>query len=199
LVKEKKVTNKNKKTIHIEQDALAEMTVSPNNENVISAVVDMGDYTADIALCARSWKSWNTKYREYHRKSRISVWPDEQFNVMEHLMNRRRRPHSEWRKLIKPVLEKFGIDTRGLVWSQYAFCTCPCSPGFILNNELLAVIGGTAHARPFDIDITLHAKEFSIPTVNEATPIDGARVEAAVGLMEEMKIINANLVGNGVE
>jgi phage/plasmid-associated DNA primase len=54
-------------------------------------------------------------------------------SIMENLMNRRSRPINVYRKLAYQALEQIGYTKEDvkLNWSQYAGCSCPCSPGFI--------------------------------------------------------------------
>jgi hypothetical protein len=59
-------------------------------------------------------------------------------STMEHLFNRHNRPVKEFRKLITLALVEAGHELSGAKevkarWSQYAGCSCPCSPGFILD------------------------------------------------------------------
>ena len=76
--------------------------------------------------------------RNTRRKNiRLYVWPAEDETVIEQLFNRRERPHAVWRKtVLQKVLKEldFPADTK-VRWSQYAGCSCPCSPGFILSSE----------------------------------------------------------------
>ena len=57
-------------------------------------------------------------------------------SVMENLMKRHSRPHTEYRKLLPKVYKKARIDEKIPVkWSQKAGCSCGCSPGFIVNSH----------------------------------------------------------------
>lgn len=58
--------------------------------------------------------------------------------VAENLMNRRNRPIAEYRKIALQVLTNLEMDFTKIDWSQYAGCTCACSPGFVIqgNNSL---------------------------------------------------------------
>ena len=53
------------------------------------------------------------------------------------LSNRRARPHTVYRKEVLPKLFTqlgWNPDTK-VKWSQYAGCSsCPCSPGFVVDN-----------------------------------------------------------------
>jgi len=55
-------------------------------------------------------------------------------SILAHLNRRHYRPHQEYRKLLPKVYEQLdfplGVKAK---WSQYAGCSCPCSPGFILK------------------------------------------------------------------
>ena len=78
----------------------------------------------------------NVEYKEWVKQTRIYVWPQGE-SVMDNLMNRKRRPYTAFKKEVIPtVLEKMGLpaDTR-VRWSQYAGCSCPCSPGFIVDGD----------------------------------------------------------------
>lgn len=57
--------------------------------------------------------------------------------VLDNLMNRKGRPYNALRREAMPeVLKQMGLpaDTK-VRWSQYAGCSCPCSPGFIVEDE----------------------------------------------------------------
>lgn len=91
------------------------------------------------------------------RKVRLYIWPDNE-SIIDQLYARHHRPHDQWKKLIPSILEKlpmpahmtmYLIDPRTPAkWSQKAGCSCPCSPGFILDCE-----------RPFDIHVKLEAAD----------------------------------------
>ena len=71
-------------------------------------------------------------------KARMYFWPVGE-TVVEQLFNRRNRPNSEYRKLVTLALVEAGIELSQATrvkaqWSQYAGCSCPCSPGFILSE-----------------------------------------------------------------
>jgi hypothetical protein len=56
-------------------------------------------------------------------------------NILENLTNRQNRPTKLFRQIVEEALEKEGItNPDGMAWSQYAGCSCPCSPGFIMKN-----------------------------------------------------------------
>lgn len=69
-------------------------------------------------------------------------------SILEHLMNRKYRPYTLYKKEIIPkVFEQLGIDPEKVKprWRQKCGCTCPCSPGFVLEGhygkEISVVIG----------------------------------------------------------
>ena len=53
--------------------------------------------------------------------------------ILENLQRRRLRPIKLFRALLPEVYKKLGVDSKAR-WSQYAGCSCPCSPGFILDD-----------------------------------------------------------------
>jgi hypothetical protein len=89
--------------------------------------------TTDIDIRERGpMVSW----REYSKQTRIYVWPQGE-TIMENLMNRKQREHTVYKKEVIPgVLEAMGLpaDTK-VRWSQYAGCSCPCSPGFVVDGH----------------------------------------------------------------
>jgi hypothetical protein len=72
--------------------------------------------------------------RGYNKESRLSVFVKGE-NMLENLQNRTSRPSKFYRKEVLPVvLKHFGLTPDRVQWSQYAGCSCPCSPGFILKG-----------------------------------------------------------------
>jgi hypothetical protein len=57
-------------------------------------------------------------------------------NLMQNLQDRRSRPYDLFKQVLDKALIEAGQACRGtdLSWSQYAGCTCPCSPGFIAKE-----------------------------------------------------------------
>jgi len=87
---------------------------------------------SNIEICERG----NVTWREYSKQTRIYVWPKGE-TIMQNLMNRKQREHTVYKKEVIPgVLEAMGLpaDTK-VRWSQYAGCSCPCSPGFIVDGD----------------------------------------------------------------
>ena len=102
--------------------------------------------------------------RGYYNAPRMYVSTDESFDVIEDLMNRRNRPYAFWRKAIRKAIASSIIDLEKMAWSQTAGCSCPCSPGFVLDKQYI-VIDEMAF-RYFDVWVTL----IGAPSVREDKP-----------------------------
>lgn len=71
---------------------------------------------------------------ERYAKTRIYVFPKGE-TILENLENRNQRPYNVYRKEVIPaVLEHLGTPGAKVAWSQYAGCSCPCSPGFVIKE-----------------------------------------------------------------
>ena len=97
--------------------------------------------------------------REYNAAPRMYVSADE--TVLENLMNRRRRPYNVYKTMIRGSLLGQIFDLGKLSWSQYAGCSCPCSPGFVLPHQTLSIGGHTFNR--FDVWVTFDKS----PSVDE--------------------------------
>ena len=78
----------------------------------------------------------DTRGKNKSINSRIYIWPKGE-SLINNIENRRQRPYTVYRKEVIPaVLEKMGLpkDTK-VRWSQFAGCSCPCSPGFIIDDH----------------------------------------------------------------
>ena len=67
---------------------------------------------------------------------RVYVFPRGE-SVLEQLVDRHSRPYRVYRKEVLPqVWEQLGIDPASVKvrWDQYAGCSCPCSPGFVVTR-----------------------------------------------------------------
>lgn len=73
-----------------------------------------------------------------HAKARVYFWPKGE-TIVQNLLERHARPYNEYRKLMDEVIARAGLDEwrklERASWSQYAGCSCPCSPGFVLEGE----------------------------------------------------------------
>jgi hypothetical protein len=57
-------------------------------------------------------------------------------NVLQNLVLRQSRPNKLYRKFLPEVLEKMGFATgTKAYWDQHAGCSCPCSPGFVVQSN----------------------------------------------------------------
>ena len=57
-------------------------------------------------------------------------------SIYDNINNRRQRPSTTLKPLVKDVLEKNGIAFDKIRWSSKAGCTmCPCSPGFLIDGN----------------------------------------------------------------
>lgn len=101
-------------------------------------------------------------WRAYDAKPRMYVHATGEFDVLEDMANRRRRPFTLWRKAIRKNLIGFGLDISEMPWSQTAGCGCGCSPAFVLKRQEIEV-GGEVFRR-FDIWVTLEG----VPSVDES-------------------------------
>lgn len=94
-------------------------------------------------------------------------------NVLQNLSDRRSRPYDDFKKVLDQALEMAGltnIKASDLGWSQYAGCTCPCSPGFIAKHAPLNV----------NVFVTYKMEEGEMPkTVNQPS---ARRIERALYL-----------------
>jgi len=70
--------------------------------------------------------------RRRNKKARVYINIQDE-SILENLMNRKSRPIKLFRALLPDVYKKLGVDSKAR-WSQYAGCSCPCSPGFILDD-----------------------------------------------------------------
>ena len=131
---------------------------------VIDAVWEFADglqiharNAADQITYRKYGRDDRTRRNELTKKTRVYVSADIDFNVLEDLENRCRRPHDLYRAPALDALRRIGLDEVKMNWSQYAGCSCPCSPGFILT-------GGPTMG--IDIWITVPG----LPTVDESKP-----------------------------
>ena len=57
-------------------------------------------------------------------------------SVLENLCNRTSRPTRAWAKILRErVLPLLGIEGK-VRWNQYAGCSCPCSPAFVIDGKI---------------------------------------------------------------
>ena len=122
-------------------------------DNVIQ---DVQNPQFDIKVKRRKRSHNYSNVREYNKKTRIYIWLEDE-SIMDNFINRHSRPYTMYRKQILPkVFKELGwpLDTK-VKWSQYAGCTCPCSPGFIINQ----LRQDPEYGSFYDICVTISAKE----------------------------------------
>lgn len=83
--------------------------------------------------------SISTRRRDYRESSKSRIYFDvSDETILDNLANRKSRPYTEYRKLLPTVFEALEFDPSDpnlkASWSQYAGCSCPCSPGFVIHN-----------------------------------------------------------------
>jgi hypothetical protein len=105
----------------------------------------------DVAIMIIERDLYSMTWREYSAAPRMYVSIEDE-TVLENLMNRKRRPYSVYKTMMRGSLLGQIFDLGKLQWSQYAGCSCPCSPGFILPMQTLNMGGRTfSH---FDVWVT---------------------------------------------
>ena len=114
-----------------------------------------------LTLIPRTYRGG--RWSEYSQAPRMYVRVADE-TILDNLANRKRRPYNVYKTLIHSSGLKSVIDISKLSWSQTAGCSCPCSPGFILNHQNIEVDGEVLTR--FDMWLTLDGA----PTVNETKP-----------------------------
>lgn len=144
-------------------------------------VVEVNGQVADVYFTSRPY---NKTYRERKRKSRLSVYGTAVESIAEDFVNRTRRPYKVYREAAKPFLEALGLPTKGIVWNQYAFCSCPCSPAFVMPEHVHRKIGYGYHGVSLTdlVDIDIHIRE-ALPMVDESVEMDMNRAQAITGVL----------------
>lgn len=97
-----------------------------NREEILT--IEINGVKQEVAFrCRYDWKE------RYGKKPRVFVNISDE-SLLENLENRRNRPVKIYGNIAKSALQAAGIEIKTLRWSQYAGCTCACSPGFILTT-----------------------------------------------------------------
>lgn len=68
-------------------------------------------------------------------RPRVYIHPEGE-SILENFVNRRSRPWAAYTPLMDTLVKALKLDGLTYEWSQYAGCTCPCSPGFIVSNSM---------------------------------------------------------------
>lgn len=113
----------------------------------------------EVTIISRSLLSMTM--REYSAAPRMYVGVKHE-TLLENLMNRKRRPYNVYKTLLRGSVLAQVFDLGKLTWSQYAGCSCPCSPGFVLPHQALS-LGGRTFTH-FDVWVTF----LGAPSVDEA-------------------------------
>ena len=103
-----------------------------NIEVEVSTRFDPRDSRSRTPILAKEWD-------EYYRPPRIYIFPKGESILDNLFVGRHNRPYKMYREKILPtVFEELRWDAKTKVrWSQYAGCTCPCSPGFVVTKPTL--------------------------------------------------------------
>jgi hypothetical protein len=72
--------------------------------------------------------------RSRQTKSRLYINTKNE-TILENLANRRSRPTQVYKSILPDIFQALGVPVKPVRWSQYAGCTCPCSPGFIIEGD----------------------------------------------------------------
>lgn len=109
---------------------------------------------AEITAIERSRRTYsNREWREYWSAPRMYISIEDE-TVFDNLVNRKRRPYNEYKKMIHSSGVSSMINLETLQWRQNAGCTlCPCSPGFIIPVQEIEINGVVT--RHFDLWVTL--------------------------------------------
>jgi hypothetical protein len=97
-------------------------------------------------------RSKGFSYRELNKNPRIYVSIANE-SIFENLVLRRSRPTKVFRQAATTALKEKGITPKKMRWSQYAGCSCPCSPGFILDD--FDFEKGTISSFQFDVFVSV--------------------------------------------
>ena len=115
----------------------------------------------DMTITIIERKPMIGEWRDYTKAPRMYVDVKDE-TLLDNLMNRTRRPYSVYKTMIHGSLLGQMLDLGKLTWSRYAGCSCPCSPGFVLPNQVLN-IGGRTFSR-FDVWVEIDGA----PSVDES-------------------------------
>ncbi len=102
--------------------------------------------------------------RDANSRPRIYISIDGEMKhetLVHDLQNGRNRPYTIYKKEVLPKLFRLlGINPKKVGWSQKAGCSCPCSPGFIVQSRDI----------PYDIHVTVTDKWVSQVKINGSIP-----------------------------
>ena len=110
--------------------------------------------------------------------------------LFENLLNRRFRPHVEYRKIAGDIFEQLGLDPKmKFHWDRYAGCAmCPCSPGFVLegdfNHDIFVDYAIPSQVTELDGFVLVNKKEEPAPETFEGFVINDQVTENIVKVSE---------------
>ena len=125
------------------------------------------EFESDLATVDLIRRTGAHNWREFSAAPRLYVSTND--SILQNLEDRRRRPYTLWKKLLPSAVASVGLDLdmTPLRWSQYAGCSCACSPGFILPRQSIVISPDAERGMPFfDVVVTLKGA----PTVDERKP-----------------------------
>lgn len=77
----------------------------------------------------------NARGKDARKATRVYFWHEGE-SILENFGNRVARPTDVYRKFLPEVSKALGLpEDTPYRWSQYAGCSCPCSPGFICSDS----------------------------------------------------------------
>jgi hypothetical protein len=80
-------------------------------------------------------KDRDTHDRQHRGQGRLFIFHDNE-SIIDDLNNRHYRPYTVYKKELFPLIcEELGVTELKAKWRQTAGCSCPCSPGFILEDN----------------------------------------------------------------
>ena len=137
------------------------MTILTHKWNEELHMLDITSDDFDLTIRKRVWEPRYERYSSYVSAPRIYVHFGD-FNLVEDLMNRTRRPYTEYRKFIESVVwPTLGWDTIApkIGWRKNAGCNmCPCSPGFVVQSDFWRPVERIGEH--FDMWITIKTPDF---------------------------------------
>ena len=84
-----------------------------------------------------------------NHRPRIYIRPEGETVMENFCVGRHTRPYTLYKKEVLPQLfRKLGLNPEKVSWSQKAGCSCPCSPGFVVQSRDI----------PYDIHVTVTDK-----------------------------------------
>lgn len=102
------------------------------------------DFTGGrLTILPRKRHGWTHRdLKEFNAAPRMYVSVKDE-SLLDNLVNRKRRPYNIYKTLIHSSDLGEVLNLSRLSWSQHAGCSCPCSPGFILDRQSVVVDGET--------------------------------------------------------